>query len=162
MVTIRPMTEEDMDAVRELSMAAYGAAGHFDANDSYAHTVADVRGRREHGELLVADDDGIVVGAVMLCSSDSEYAEMSLDGEMEFRFLAVDPQRWGQQIGEHLVKACEERARGAGIHSMVICVINTNVIAHRFYQRLGYERVPERDWQPRPGVDLLGFQKVLD
>jgi len=162
MLTIRPMTDQDVDAVRELSMAAYGAAGHFDVNDSYAHTVADVRGRREHGELLVAVDDVIVVGAVMLCSSDSEYAEMSLDGEMEFRFLAVDPQRWGQRIGEHLVHACEERARVAGIRSMVICVINTNVIAHRFYHRLGYQRIPERDWQPRPGVDLWGFKRVLD
>ncbi len=162
MLTIRPMTEEDVDAVRELSMAAYGAAGHFDANDSYAHTVADVRGRREHGELVVAVDDGIVVGAVMLCPSYSEYAEMSLDGEMEFRFLAVDPSRWGQRIGERLVQACEERARAAGIHSIVICVIGTNVIAHRFYNRIGYQRIPERDWQPRPGVDLWGFQRVLD
>jgi len=29
--------------------------------------------------------------------------------------------------------------------------------AHRIYQRLGFERVPERDWSPIAGVDLLAF-----
>jgi hypothetical protein len=45
---------------------------------------------------------------------------------------------------------------------MVICVIDINTVAHRFYERLGYQRLPERDWQPVPGVDLLCFKKLLD
>ena len=162
MVMIRALRDEDVPAVSALSLAAYATAGHFDANDAYAASVRDVAGRRSHGELLVAEEDGVVVGAVMLCSSDSEYAEVSRDDEMEFRFLAVDPQRWGQGIGESLVLACEEHARASGIPAMTICVIDINTVAHRFYERLGYSRLPERDWQPRPGVDLWGFQKALD
>ena len=29
--------------------------------------------------------------------------------------------------------------------------------AHRIYERLGFTRVPDRDWSPRPGVDLYAF-----
>ena len=115
-----------------------------------------------HGELLVAEEDGQIVGAVMLCRAGSEYAEVSRGDEMEFRFLAVDPAHWGRGIGEELVRSCEERARAAGVDTLVICVIDINTRAHRFYSRLGYSRLPERDWQPRPGVDLLGFRKILD
>lgn len=161
MVVIRALRDEDVPIVSALSLEAYSAAGHFDANDAYAATVRDVAGRRTHGDLLVAEDDGDVVGAVMLCAAGSEYAEMSLEGEMEFRFLAVDPQRWGQRIGESLVRECEDRVRSLGVHTMVICVIDINTAAHRFYERLGYSRSPERDWQPRPGVNLLAFTSWL-
>ena len=29
--------------------------------------------------------------------------------------------------------------------------------AHRIYERLGFERRPELDWTPVPGVDLRGY-----
>jgi hypothetical protein len=30
--------------------------------------------------------------------------------------------------------------------------------AHRVYERLGFSRAPERDWQPVPGVDLIAYR----
>ena len=29
--------------------------------------------------------------------------------------------------------------------------------AQRLYERLGFTRLPERDWSPRPGIDLLVY-----
>jgi len=29
--------------------------------------------------------------------------------------------------------------------------------AHRIDRRLGFARVPERDWSPLPGVELVAF-----
>jgi hypothetical protein len=29
--------------------------------------------------------------------------------------------------------------------------------AHRLYERLGFTRLPGRDWSPVPGVDLLVY-----
>ena len=161
MLTIRAMTEADADEVAAVSLSAYGTAGHFDANGAYARTVADVLGRVGHGELLVAEDAGAIVGAVMLCHPDSALAEVSRPGEMEFRFLAVEPTQWRRGIGEALVLTCHRRARELGAHTMVICVIDANLAAHRFYERPGYTRFPERDWQPHPGVMLLGFSSPL-
>jgi hypothetical protein len=33
--------------------------------------------------------------------------------------------------------------------------------AHRVYGRLGFVRVPDRDWQPMPGIDLLVYRLDL-
>ena len=33
--------------------------------------------------------------------------------------------------------------------------------AHRIYERLGFRRVPDRDWSPMPGVDLIAFRMEL-
>ena len=33
--------------------------------------------------------------------------------------------------------------------------------AHRIYERLGFTRVPERDWSPRPGVHLYAYSLAL-
>lgn len=155
------MTDADVDVVAAISLAAYEAAGHFDANGAYAQTVADVRGRFSHGELLVAEEDGVIVGAVMLCDPGTAFAEISRTGEMEFRFLAVDPPHWGRGVGESLVLACHSRARDLGTSTMVICVIDANHAALRFYERLGYVRRPERDWQPAAGVTLLCLSTSL-
>ena len=34
--------------------------------------------------------------------------------------------------------------------------------AHRIYEHAGFERVPGRDWSPRPGVELLAFAISFD
>ena len=34
--------------------------------------------------------------------------------------------------------------------------------AHRLYERLGFGRGPERDWQPLPGVVLITFRSSED
>jgi ribosomal protein S18 acetylase RimI-like enzyme len=33
--------------------------------------------------------------------------------------------------------------------------------AHRLYERLGFTRVPERDWSPVPGVQLVAYALPL-
>jgi hypothetical protein len=33
--------------------------------------------------------------------------------------------------------------------------------AHRLYERLGFTRLPERDWSPMPGIDLLVYCRDL-
>jgi ribosomal protein S18 acetylase RimI-like enzyme len=33
--------------------------------------------------------------------------------------------------------------------------------AHRLYRRLGFERLPERDWTPVPGIELHAYSIEL-
>ncbi len=33
--------------------------------------------------------------------------------------------------------------------------------AHRLYERLGFTRVPERDWKPREDVQLIAYELPL-
>jgi ribosomal protein S18 acetylase RimI-like enzyme len=73
--------------------------------------------------------------------------------------LAVDPDAQGAGVGTALALLCEEHARAHGASGMALSSLATMTAAHRMYARLGYERDPDRDWSPLPGVDLLAFRK---
>jgi ribosomal protein S18 acetylase RimI-like enzyme len=40
-------------------------------------------------------------------------------------------------------------------------VRDTNTGAAAMYERMGFTRVPERDWSPREGVDLLALTRPI-
>jgi GNAT superfamily N-acetyltransferase len=150
-----------MPVVGDLCVQAYAAAGHLDPDDPYANTLRDARARAQTTIVLVAERDAEVVGTVTICPEGSPFAELSRDGECEFRFLAVAPKAWRTGVGEALVDACEQWARANGAPAQVISVIDMNEGAHRFYDRLGFERRPERDWMPRAGVHLLAYARPV-
>jgi ribosomal protein S18 acetylase RimI-like enzyme len=68
--------------------------------------------------------------------------------------LAVDPAVRDRGVGEALVRTCLDRARAAGKARMVLSTDPRMTAAHRLYGRLGFSRLPERDWTPVPGVEL--------
>lgn len=160
-LTIRAATEDELDAVGELCIASYSAGGHLDPGDDYTETLRDARARARSADVLVAVLDGEIVGTVTICPAGSEFAEVGRAGESEFRFLAVAPAAWRTGVGEALVAFCEQRAIERGASTHVICVIDRNEGAHRFYDRLGFHRLPERDWMPRPGVHLQAYARAV-
>jgi ribosomal protein S18 acetylase RimI-like enzyme len=84
-----------------------------------------------------------------------DFGEVTRGGdEAAFRMLAVDPGARGQGVGEALVRTCLDRARAAGRARMVLSTGELMTAAHRLYERLGFQRLPERAWAPRPGIDL--------
>jgi hypothetical protein len=44
---------------------------------------------------------------------------------------------------------------------VTICVRDFAATARRLYARMGFERAPDRDWSPLPGVTLLGLHHPL-
>jgi ribosomal protein S18 acetylase RimI-like enzyme len=160
---IRPAAPADFDAVGRLTVEAYRADGQLaDEADGYGEVLADVAGRAAEGEVLVAvDPSGTVVGAVTFTLPGTRYAQLAGPGEAEFRMLAVDPGRQGNGVGELLVWACVERAGQTGASAVIICSRDFATAAQRLYARLGFVRVPERDWSPMPGVNLLALRLAL-
>ena len=110
---------------------------------------------------MARDADGSIVGAVALVLSGDFGEVLVSDEESAFRMLVVDPAARGRGVGELLVRACLERARAAGKRRMVLSTDVRMAAAHRLYERLGFTRLPERDWSPLPGVDLLVYAREL-
>ncbi|MCX6431484.1 MAG: GNAT family N-acetyltransferase [Actinobacteria bacterium] len=160
-LVVRPAAEPDFDLIGELCVDSYATAGHLDPSDPYTVTLRDARARDAQAKVLVAERDGAIVGTVTICPSGTTFAEVGRDGESEFRFLAVAPTAWRTGVGEALVAACEQWARENGAPAHVICVIDRNHGAHKFYEQLGFTRLPERDWSPREGVNLLAFRRAV-
>ncbi|MFD7653177.1 GNAT family N-acetyltransferase [Actinosynnema sp. NPDC059797] len=156
-VVVRPAREDEWPAVGAVTVAAYRADRHIDSHTGgYADVLADARTRARQAELLVAvDEGGAVLGTVTIARPDSPYAEVGEAGEIEFRMLAVDPPARGRGVGEALVRAVIARARELGARRLVMSSSEHMAAAHRLYRRLGFHRLPERDWRPVPGVDVV-------
>jgi len=163
-IQVRPATTADHPAIARLTVDAYRADGQLEAETGgYAAVLADVAGRADQTEILVATDteDGTVLGAVAFVLPGSAFAELSRPGEAEFRMLAVDPGAQGRGVGEALVRACVARAREVDASGILIFTRSFAERAQRLYTRLGFVRVPEHDWAPVPGVDLLALHLPL-
>lgn len=167
-VVVRPGRPADFAAVGRVTVAAYRQDGQVFPGHFYEQTLADVAARAAAGELLVAcersaDSEGTtVLGSVLFVLPGSPYAELSRPGEAEFRTLAVDPAAQHRGVGQALVRACVDRAVQHGCHAVVIYVRDIAKAAQRLYAQMGFIRIPERDWHPRPGVNLLALRIGLD
>jgi ribosomal protein S18 acetylase RimI-like enzyme len=157
-IEVRPATPGDYPAIAELTVAAYEADGQIGPDHPYRYVLADVAGRAPAGELLVAVDGEEVLGSVLFVEAGSAFAEMAGPGEAEFRMLAVSPKAQRRGIGERLVRACLDRARDRGAERVVISARDFVRAPLRLYDRLGFVRVPERDWSPVPGVVLVALR----
>ena len=151
---------EDFPRIAELTVRVYVDGGL--ASRGYAGELADVAGRAERAELLVARDaEGRILGSVALVLAGTFGNVTASDDEAAFRMLVVDPAAQGRGIGELLVTTCLERARAAGKQRMVLSTDTRMTAAQRLYRRLGFTRLPERDWNPEPGIDLLVYSRKL-
>lgn len=154
----------DFADLARLTVDAYEADGQLGAENGYRAVLADVAARAAAGTVLVAVDSmtGVLLGSVTFVLPGTPYAELSTPGEAEFRMLAVDPAAQGRGAGEALVRACLDRAVALGCRSVVICTrAGFAAAAQRLYARLGFVRVPDLDWSPVPGVELVALRREL-
>jgi ribosomal protein S18 acetylase RimI-like enzyme len=143
-------------------VAAYAADGRITPGHPYATQLADAVTRHRVAVLLVAlDPDGALVGTATIVPPGSSLVEMCRPGEMELRMLAVAPDARGRGIGERLARACVDVAREHGCERVILSSGTWMTSAHRLYERLGFVRVPERDWSPRADVHLLAYELQL-
>ena len=155
-VSIRQARTEELAAVGDLTVQAYVADGGLSPGDSYAEHLRDAASRAREAELLVAVGPELL-GTVTVCEPGTPWAEVSRPGELEFRMLAVTPAARGRGIGELLTRAVLTSAADRGARRVVLCSSDHMHTAHRLYRRLGFGRIPERDWHPSPSVSLLAF-----
>lgn len=157
---IRLADAADLEAVGEVTLAAYAEFTHG-PDDPYVARLRDAATRAREAELWVAECGGVVAGTVTVCPAGSPWREIGRDGEGEFRMLAVSPTARGLGVGEALARHCLDLSRAAGHSAVVLSSLPGMAAAHRLYTRLGFRRLPERDWSPMPGVDLLAFGTLL-
>ncbi len=161
MITVRPVHPAELTEVGDLTAAAYAASGLLVEDDPYVEHLRDAVGRARDAEVYVAVVEDRLAGTVTFCPEGSPWGEVAEPGEGEFRMLAVHPDFRRRGVAEALVGVCLERSTELGYTAVVLCSLEAQAPAHRIYERLGFRRVPERDWTPYPGVDLMAFRREL-
>ncbi len=161
MIPVRPAHVSELAAVGELTVTAYAADGLLVEDDPYADHLRDAVTRAREAEVYVAVVDDQLAGTVTFCPQGSPWGEIAQPGEGEFRMLAVAPAFRGRGVARALVGVCLERSTELGYTAVVLCSLEAQAPAHRVYEGLGFRRLPERDWSPYPGVDLMAFRLDL-
>ena len=128
----------------------------------YQAQLTDTSGRGREAELLVAVDDGEVLGTVTWCPPWSPWRELATRPDQgEFRMLSVAPAGRRRGVGRALVKACLDRARAQGVREVLISSLPQMTAAHALYREFGFVRAPALDHSPKPQVHLWAFRLVL-
>lgn len=160
--TVRRAAVDELDAVGRITVEAYRDDGFLADDADYLEELADGARRDREAEVWVAVDDTQVLGSVTFCSPGTPFAELAHDNEGEFRMLGVARSARRRGIAQALVVRCIERSRELGYDALVLCSMREMATAHRLYERLGFRRLPERDWSPVEGIELLGFTLPLE
>jgi ribosomal protein S18 acetylase RimI-like enzyme len=161
---VREARPEEYDAIGELTVAAYAIYPEAAEDDGYQAELRDVEERAAICPIYVAIDETtgrVVGGAMYVPGPGNRYAESENEGEAGIRMLAVDPAFRGQGIGAALTGALIERARADGQRRIALLSLRSMTAAHRLYERLGFRRASDRDWEFEPGNRLLGFELDL-
>ncbi|WP_104092056.1 GNAT family N-acetyltransferase [Arthrobacter sp. GMC3] len=161
---VRPITPADYDAVARVTADAYLGAGYFASTEHpYVAKILQVGDRAAVAPIIVAERDGVVIGSATLAVHGDEWADVALPDELEFRLLVVDPAVQRSGAGAALVEAIVARARTMdGIRAVSLTTGDDWHGAHALYRKLGFTRVPERDWPiPENGKMLRVYRMAL-
>jgi len=128
LIDIRPMLEQDYDAVRILWMTIKGF-GIRSIDDSRENIVRFIK--RNRGISCVAQTkEGDIIGAV-LCGHDGRRGC--------FYHVCVAELYRRQGIGEEMVTYCREALEQEGISKISLIAFKDNPIGNSFWKKLGWE-----------------------
>jgi GNAT superfamily N-acetyltransferase len=163
-VFVRDARADERDAIRDLTLAAYEeySVQPFWAGFRRA-LLATLDAEEESVERIVAERAGTLVGGVWLYPPQAKaYVHGPVSaGWPEVRLMAVAPSARGQGIGAALLNECERRARRSGATTLGLHTHDAMQAAIRLYERAGFVRAPELDFQPPAGVLVKGYRLRL-
>ncbi len=162
-IEVREVRAEEHTEAGEVTVASYREFLREGDPDwpEYLRRIGDVGGRTAAAIVLVAIEDGRIVGTVTLELDgriDDDHGTLAPD-EAHIRMLGVHPDARGRGIGPLLMAACEERARTAGRTLITLNTAARMEAAQRMYGALGYDR--GEDWRFSQDFVLLSYSKRL-
>lgn len=153
-VTVRDARSDELDQIAALMVDAYAQYAEVlpvHLWEDYASEIADVRRRLPHSQLIVAEVDGHLAGAVTFYPDATKSDHKGWpEGMTEMRLLAVAPAGRGHKIGRLLAEECVARARAMGARTIGLHTAEMMHVARDMYERMGFTRDTQHDFYPDP------------
>ncbi|GMA61687.1 GNAT family N-acetyltransferase [Alicyclobacillus fastidiosus] len=153
MISVREAVANEMDFIRNQRVEAYEEhsksipEGHWKLLKQAISSDSDVS---VGVEVLVAEFDGEIVGSVVLCPENTDaYKGLADMSEFpEIRMLAVAQSARNRGVASALIAECIRRAKVKGSKSIGLHTADFMKNAIRLYERIGFERIPQLDFEP--------------
>lgn len=126
--SIRPMTEQDYDAVRALwlTIRGFGIRALDDSREDVVRFI-----RRNPTTSVVAEMEGKIIGSI-LCGSDGR------QGALYHVCVAKAYRRQG--IGTRMVGYCMHQLKEMGINKVGLIAFTSNEAGNAFWKQIGWQK----------------------
>jgi GNAT superfamily N-acetyltransferase len=165
---IREAMERELPYIREQRVNAYVE---HSAKIPEGHWLALKQAILSEGDTLpgveriVAEIDGEMAGSVVLFPAkiDAYDGNVEVLDYPEIRMLAVSPEMRGKGVASALVSECIQRAKARGYQSIGLHTGEFMETAMNLYERLGFERLPQYDFEPaNDGIIVKAYRLSLN
>lgn len=164
---IRKAEPNEYETIRRQRLASYEQYKHHIPLQHWhvlEGTLSKESDQRPDVNLFVAVIDGRIAGSVVLFPSKAKAYEWDTDvlEYPEIRMLAVDSEFRGNGVGKALVCHCIEVSKKLGDKRIGLHTGSFMESAMRLYERIGFERMPEADFEPLDdGIIVQAYQLVI-
>lgn len=150
---IRSAVKSELPYIREQRVSSYEehakkiSEGHWQA---LKHGISSEADTQPGVELIVAELDGEIAGSVALFPAKTDAYEGYVEelDYPEIRMLAVSRQARGKGVATALISECIRRTKSQGFQAIRLHTGEFMTTAMRLYESLGFERLPQYDFQP--------------
>jgi ribosomal protein S18 acetylase RimI-like enzyme len=148
---VRPYRDADREAVNAVARAAFAQySREYQDWPGFIEGIGRMAELSAAADLLVAEQDGVVAGAVAHVGPGQPRAAFFPPEWSVIRMLVVDPARRGQGAGRALVAGCLRLAQEAGAPCVGLHTSPVMASALRLYEAAGFVR--DADLAPIRGV----------
>ena len=156
----------DFAAADGAQVDALGVAAFEAYRDAYSDwpafraRIATMSALAESGEIIVAERDGRIAGAVAYIGPGKPKSEIFLSEWPIMRMLVVAPEAQGNGVGRMLARECIRRAQRDGASVFALHTSELMQVALSMYERMGFMR-----WSDAPttfGVQYGIYLKELE
>jgi ribosomal protein S18 acetylase RimI-like enzyme len=164
---LKDATAGDWPTIAEVTRLSYGEYAQASDPEFWTNYEASTRKtllEENNAQRVVGQLDGQIVATVLLCPP----YELNLGKKLvrnsypEMRLLAVLPQFRNLHIGARLIDECERRVQAEGFDAITLHTTLLMQTAKSMYERRGYVRYPEIDFEPAPGFVVWGYKKQFE
>lgn len=158
---IRDFRPEDAAAVNALAVAAFEQyAPHYTDWPALSRRLEDMASLAQHGELIVAESGGRIVGAVAYIGPGQAKSAFFEPQWSVMRMLVVSPAARGMGLGRLLAGQCVNRAVRDQAGAIALHTAGSLMrVALPMYERMGFRFL--RDTPPIAGVAYAVHIKLL-
>jgi len=158
-LTLRDFVSADTDRVNRIALAAFSQfAVHYDDWPKLAASVSRMSELATSGEIIVAEVDGEIAGAVAYIPPGAPKAAYFEPNWPVIRMMVADPERRGLGIGKALTEECLRRARRDRAELIALHTSPIMSVALPMYLRMGFTKV--RNTPPIYGVEYAVYTRM--
>lgn len=162
---IRDAAESELAYIKELRLHAYKEHEQKIPKDHWnvlkLQISSDEDSKQDVDQVVAVIDDKIA-GTVVLFPPKAALYEGLLEDELDYpeiRKLSVSPEFRGKGVAKALIAECIKRTKNRGIQAIGLHTADFMENAVKLYEDLGFERLPQYDFEPADdGIIVKAFR----